>query len=173
MDTWINEGLSAAAEWVVSGAHDTSSSGRLAWYNSDQTGLIKYGNNFFVWDNRRPGTDPNSHVNAVMDDYATVNLFFHWIRLQSGGNASFYREISESTYRDYRAVLNAMTDYIDWGSLMKTWHAANYIMAPSGPYGYMNDAVLKNIQAKTVPVGTYSLGLYIGRWTWHAGSGIR
>jgi hypothetical protein len=157
MDTWINEGLSAAAEWVYAGNDGDT---RRSWYNNDSTGLIRRGNNFFAWDNR-----PSDHQNAVLDDYATVYLFFQWLRLQSGGT-DIYKSIISSTYSDYNAVVNAMRDYnslySDWGTLLKTWLAANYIMAPTGPYGYMNDNYLKDIRARTAPSGSTTVNLYPG-----------
>jgi len=45
--------------------------------------------------------------------------------------------------------------------LLKTWLAANYIMAPSGPYGYMGDTSL-TVQARTAPSGVSSLNLFAG-----------
>ena len=159
MDTWINEGLSAIAEWVYSEQH---SDDRWVYYNADPSGLIKNGNNFFVWGNR---TD--EHQYAGLDDYATVYLFFHWLRLQSGSNSIFTELIRSKDY-SYGAVTTAANNvmegagYDDWETLLKTWLAANYINATSGPYGYKNDSFLKRIKAKTVPEGTLSVQLYPG-----------
>jgi hypothetical protein len=159
MDTWINEGLSAMAEWIYSEKHSES---RWVYYNADPSGLIQEGNNFFIWGNRA-----NEHHYAVLDDYATVYLFFHWLRLQTGDN-SIFGELIKSTDHSYRAVTrvanNAMkgNGYDDWGTLLKTWLAANYINAQDGQYGYMNDKTLKNVKAKTVPEGTESVQLYPG-----------
>jgi hypothetical protein len=153
MDLWINEGLSSAAEWVYAG-HEGDT--RLGWYNADQTGLISRGNNFFVWDNR---SSDSSY--AVLDDYATVYLFFQWLRLQSNGT-DIYKTIIFSTSSDYNAVVNAMSGYNDWGTLLKTWLAANYIMAPTGSYGYKDDDYLSGIQTKTAPSGPISIVLYPG-----------
>ena len=157
MDTWIDEGLSSAAEWVIEAPSDM----HWRWYNTDPSGLIQRGNNFFVWDNH--GGNPLS----IMDDYATVYLFFQWLRLQAG-STSIYRNIITSSDYDYRAVTSAANaamrglDYDNWGTLLKTWLAANYINAPSGPYGYMNDPILRNIQATTAPSGITSLSLFPG-----------
>jgi hypothetical protein len=61
-------------------------------------------------------------------------------------------------------ALNAKTsdNYSDWGTLLKTWLAANYINASTGRYGYMNEPVLKDLKAPTVATGTTSLRLYPG-----------
>jgi len=145
MDTWIDEGLSGAAEYIYAG-HSTS---RVDWFNSngDDRGLIDQGNNFFVWGNRR-----DESIYAVLDDYSTVYLFFQWLRLQAGNNANIYREIITSEFPDHRSVTSAMNNkipslgYSQWDVLLKTWLAANYINAESGPYGYMNDNLLKTIR---------------------------
>ena len=159
LDIWIDEGLSVSAEWLYYGAHSTS---RVGWYNQDPSGLIQKGNNFFVWGNRE-----NESQYAVLDDYATVYLFFQWLRLQSG-SSSIYGSISLSNEYDYRAVTNAANlvmpgrGYNNWGTLLKTWHAANYINASSGPYGYRNDSLLKDIRAKTAPAGVKTIPLAPG-----------
>jgi hypothetical protein len=159
MDIWINEGLSCAAEWVYSGNHDND---YMEWYNEDNTKLISRGNNFYVWDNRYGTASTNTHPNAVLDDYATAYLFFQWLRLQSGGSTDIYKRIISSGNGDYLAVLNALPGYSSWGDLLKTWLAANYFNASGGPYGSMNDPVLKNVKAITVPLGTTSVQLYAG-----------
>jgi len=142
MDTWIDEGLSAAAEWVYSGEHSTD---RVAWYNLNGggNGLINKGNTFFVWGNR------SSEVRtAVLDDYATVYLFFQWLRLQT--SSDIYRDIITGQNNNYTAVTSAFNKAVSpgysWDELLKTWLAANYINSPTGRYGYMNDSVLKNVR---------------------------
>jgi hypothetical protein len=155
MDLWINEGLSSAAEYIFLEDH-----GYLpTWFNTDQKGTIAKGNNFFVWGNLED--------DSIMDDYATVYLFFQWLRLQSGGT-EIYNNIIRSLYSDYHAVTSAVDKamsgkgYANWDTLLKTWMAANYINASSGPYGYRNDSVLKNVRAKTAPSGTTVLRLLPG-----------
>jgi hypothetical protein len=140
--TWVSEGLAESAEWVYSRVVSNS---RLNWYNNDPNGWIRRGDNFFVWEHG-------------LNEYATVNLFFQWLRLQAH-DEGIYRTILTSTHRDFNAVLNAIEGYTDWGSylngswgkLLRTWLAANYIMAPTGRYGYMNDPVLRTIRPRTVP----------------------
>ncbi|MCL2130457.1 MAG: hypothetical protein FWH35_08900, partial [Treponema sp.] len=160
MDTWIDEGLSSAAEWVYTGKHLDS---RIRDYNEDISGLIAKGNNFFVWDNRN-----DEHIYAVLDDYSTVYLFFQWLRLQAG-SPEIYFDIITSSNENYKAVSNSINKYKpgngfnNWGTLLKTWMAANRINAETGIYGYMGDATLKKLDKKTVPSGTAgSLSLYPG-----------
>jgi len=146
MDAWIDEGLSSAAEWIYSGRHNRD---RIDWFNRG-SGLIDLGNNFFVWENH---IDENPE--AVLDDYATVYLFFQWLRLQAN-NSAIYKSIIASEYYDEKAVTTAMNSFVPgqgynvWGTLLKTWLAANYINAPSGPYGYKDDPALK-LETRTVP----------------------
>ena len=145
MDTWIDEGLSAAAEWVYSGTH---SSDRVNWYNYKNTdskikSLINDGNNFFVWGNRKEESGY-----AEQDDYATTYLFFQWLRIQSSKGTGIYKDIIGSNNSGYSAVTAAFGD--NWGNLLRDWLAANYINDTSASgtnsrYGYKNDATLKNI----------------------------
>jgi len=158
-DVWIDEGLSSAAEWIYSGRHNQE---RINWYNEGGSGLIDLGNNFFMWENHE------NNPNAVLDDYATVYLFFQWLRLQAD-SSSIYKSITTSGFPDERAVTAAMDssvpgqEYSVWGALLKTWLAANCINASSGPYGYKDDPALKLIKARTVPDEAESpLRLYPG-----------
>ena len=158
MDLWINEGLSTAAEWIYSENYDN---GRIDWYNTDYYGTIAKGNNFFVWDNYR-SIDPE----VVLDDYATVYLFFQWLRLQAGG-IDIYESITNSRFYDYRAVTNAAklfinSNYGDWSTLLETWLAANFINAESGTYGYLNEDELNTIKKHYAPSGSGSILLYPG-----------
>ncbi|MFP3043547.1 hypothetical protein LQZ19_17160 [Treponema primitia] len=131
MDTWIDEGLSTAAEYIYLGGHDMSRVNRFIY---SQT--IAQGNNFFVW-----GEDKN----VVLDEYSTAYLFFQWLRLQSGGTG-IYRDIITSNYYDYRAVIGAITGAFaaglgtkTWENVLRTWFAANYINSANGIYGYKGD----------------------------------
>jgi len=156
MDTWIDEGLSAAAQWVYSGKHPED---RWKYYNADPSGLIAKGNNFFMWDNH----DDNPYAN--LDDYATVYLFFQYLRLQAGNPKNIYYDIHTSVHPDYQAVTKAnnlnKNHKGNWQLLLRDWHAANYTNNTSGLYGYMNDPVLKDIKAKMYNGGT-SAALFPG-----------
>jgi hypothetical protein len=161
MDLWIDEGLSTAAEWVYLNGHPTD---RYGWYNNGQ-GLIKNGNNFYVWGNRS-----DESLYAEIDDYATAYLFFQWLRLQNNG-VGIYKDIIGSTYSDYRAVTSAASKFDssynnNWGGLLRDWLAANYInsTATTGAnsrYGYKNDATLSTLNKHLLTSGT-SVSLYPG-----------
>jgi len=155
MDLWINEGLSSAAEWLYAEKHLED---RVVWFNKNGggNGLIDMGNNFFVWDNREDESDY-----ANLDDYSTVYLFFQWLRLHSGNNGmDTYRRIITSNNVDYKAVTSAAaaninSGYSSWETLLGDWLSANYINAPVGPYGYLNETLLKNV--KTPPPSSGSI----------------
>jgi hypothetical protein len=158
MDTWIDEGLSSAAEYIYFGSHVEE---RYKWFKNDIMNTISLGNNFFVWGNLTNA--------SILDDYATVYLFFQWLRIQASGS-EIYKEIIRSGYWDYQAVENAAKGKIawftggdgKWDDLFKTWLAANYINAESGKYGYGGEPILKDVSARMVPAGTTSVELLPG-----------
>jgi hypothetical protein len=166
MDTWIDEGLSSAAEWAYGGHSDY----KIDWYKKDQSGLIKKGNNFYAWGSRK-----NEHQYAVLDDYATVYLFFQWLRLQS--NESIYKDIIKSPNENYQAVTTALNakvpgqGYSSWDTTLGDWLAANCINAASGNYGYKNEPKLNTITINYAPTGNASITLYPGEGVYsHASS---
>jgi hypothetical protein len=157
MDLWIDEGLSSAAEYIYL---EKQVKERYDWFNKDHETTIAKGNNFFVWGNLKD--------TSILDEYATVYLFFQWLRIQADGS-DIYKNIMWSGSYDYRAVTAAAKKNISWfdsetswESLFKPWLAANYINAASGRYGYNNDLTLKDVKAKTASNGTTSLQLLPG-----------
>ena len=142
MDTWINEGLSAAAEYLYS---EEFSEERVKWFNSDPYGTITKGNNFYVW-----APYSSSTPATILDDYATAYYFFQWLRLQSNGTTIYNNIITSPSY-DYQAVIAAAgkspggidSSYNNittgWGLLLRDWSAANYRYfadSETGRYGY-------------------------------------
>jgi len=156
-DTWVDEGLSSAAEWVY--FNNLTSNGRVKSYTDNRSGLINKGNNFFVWDNHR---DNNF---ALLDDYSTVYLFFQWLRIQADSTTDIYKYIITSEYSDYNAVTDSFSymkddnSYLSWPKLLETWLAANRISDPSNIYGYKGQITIK---APYVPANTSSLSLSPG-----------
>jgi hypothetical protein len=159
MEIWIDEGLSTAAEWVYSGEHPED---RWKYYNEDPSGLIKTGNNFYLWNNHKDNPLAN------LDDYATAYLFFQYLRLQSINDKTtdIYFDIATSEFPDYRAVITAedinSIHKNNWSLLLRDWHAANHINSSTGRYCYKNDPVLKNVKAPMVPADTTTVNLYPG-----------
>jgi len=156
-DTWVDEGLSAATEWVYSGQHP-----EVRWknYNEDPSKLIAKGNSFYIWGNH------DDNPLAILDDYATVYLFFQYLRLQSDGSDDIYFDIHTSGSSDYRAVTTATNinsnHKNNWPLLLRDWYAANYTNNTSGLYGYMNDPTLRNVKPKLFPTTATSVNLYPG-----------
>jgi hypothetical protein len=156
MDTWINEGLSAAAEYLYSEKHSTEevkhNLERVIWFIDFQNFATEHGsemdqgNNFFVWGEKR------KEYGAIFDEYATVYIFFQWLRLQAG-STQIYKDISTSEeWADYRAVVNALKgkgNYrddsdLDWPTLLRDWLVANTaaLSSKSPKHSYAGDDLL-------------------------------
>ncbi|MDR2303074.1 MAG: hypothetical protein LBE10_00600 [Treponema sp.] len=173
-DDWVDEGLSSAAEYIYSKA---SGNGHIQdkikyyneaknYYDKGQSNIAR-GNNFFTW---------GENDTFLYDDYATVYLFFQWLRIHANGT-SIYRAIIESEYTDYRAVTTAARQHIpglfeemdstddqswEWERLLETWLAANYINAPKkedtgGLFGYNSEFTLSPVM-----LGGKNVSLYPG-----------
>jgi hypothetical protein len=143
-DTWLDEGLAAAAEYIY-GGENTS---KINYFNGDPNQTIANGNNFFYWN-----IYGNTWDNDVLADYATAYLFFRWLGIHGGGNG-IYTGIINSTYGDYRAVTanaSAIATGIDagastteaakWNALLSGWMRANMTGAGSGYFGYLGQVV--------------------------------
>jgi len=157
MDTWIDEGLSSQAEYLYLEQHSPE---RCKWFVEDRKGTIAQGNNFFVWDNH------SEIPSAILDDYATVYLFFRWLYLQAaneGLESNLFLDIETSIFDDYKAVTNVAQlinpEWGDWETLLGTWLAANYY--PKNIYGYTGDDYLQRI-IKVKPITEQTISLYPG-----------
>ena len=168
MDTWIDEGLSSQAEYLYLQKNPDD---KIGWFRDDPVGTIAKGNNFFVWDNHPEKPD------SVMDDYATVYLFFRWLYLQANENLKqdILSDIITSDYADYQAVTQVArqinSDWANWENLLGAWLAANYIADSSNMYGYKGDESLKNIQVKMLNVKGNSTPLFPGEGVYSSISG--
>ena len=143
MDIWLNESLSEAAGKIATGVHDQ---GRIDWYNTSET--IPLGNNFFAWGSRGG--------NAILDDYATAYLFSQWLRIHAGGTHVFAYIYQEYFLRHPRntAIVSAAANraiphqgFNSWEVLLRTWHVANFVGAPSGIFGYKGEI---DVQARII-----------------------
>lgn len=141
-DTWINEGLSSGAEYCYAEARSPGHGqiqDRIDYYNADATGSIGAGNTCFVWNGYFERSDT---YDDVLADYATVYLFFQWLQLQSDTHTAIYKDILDSSYRDYQAVLAAARAHFSgyssasWGTVLSDWFLANAIQNSSGLHGY-------------------------------------
>ena len=155
METWIDEGLSSQAEYFYLGGNLPE---RYNWFSNDRLGTIERGNNFFVWGNHEP--------DAILDDYATVYLFFRWLYLQADANLKqdIFKKISASPNYHYEAVTEVArdinNDWSDWEPLLRTWLAANYYPGNT-VYGYKGDTYLQGKIKARYTTGS-SIQLYPG-----------
>jgi hypothetical protein len=153
MDTWIDEGLSSQAEHIYYGTYVFE---RCGWFSDDIKKTIANGNNFFVWGNH------SEEPMAILDDYATVYMFFRWLYLQAGSvlQSSIFYDIETSPLSNHEIVTNVASqinsEWADWDKLLKSCLTANYY--PADPvYGYKGDNYFQTIKAKTITVETIPL----------------
>ena len=155
LDVWIDEGLSSQAEYFYMGEIKR----HCVWFSNDREKTIEKGNNFFVWDNHSKESS-----SAIMDDYATVYLFFRWLYLQAdmGLRSSIFYDIISSSNSDHQAVTAVAgrinSSWNNWEDLLRNWLAANYY--PKNSYGY-NDSYLRET-IKVKPIAGSSTPLYPG-----------
>lgn len=121
-ETWVNEGLSLATEYLFQGSQVE---GRVNGYRYDPG--IASGESFYFWENR-------------LEDYASGYMFFQWLRVQSGGTA-IYTDVFEGTEGNFQTVLDEAAAHIDpsynnWALLLADWMTANTLNRPTGPFGY-------------------------------------
>ncbi len=138
-DTWINEGLSAAAETLYTGVY---TNWKTDYYNSDSGGEqnIRLGQNFVSW-----GRGVPSVYTDLLGNYATVYLFFQWLTLQTNGSNMIYKEIIDTNFSDYRcveAVANNRLYAGTWKEYLRDWFTANLYSRPTGKFGYRGKITL-------------------------------
>lgn len=158
-DTWINEGMSSAAEKIYSGSQIQW---KIDYYNDDENSDIVRGQNFVNW-----GDD---YYNSDLGNYATVYLFFQWLSIHGGGD-SVYKKIMDNTSDTYQAVFDEMqvaTGCEDFSELLRSWFIANLLNNTSGLYGY--GASFPSITVHYFnDVSGYTAGM---TWGLNAGEGI-
>jgi hypothetical protein len=124
-DTWLNEGLSAAAEYEYNGQQTD----KIAYYNNTSTNAyIGNGLNFLNW---------GRYSQDTLGYYSTVYLFFQWLRIH--GTDAIYKEILDNPNSDYMAVQEVCTAKTAWSGylwkdIIRSWFIANLFNAPSGSY---------------------------------------
>jgi hypothetical protein len=159
MDTWIDEGLSSQAEYIYLGENLVT---RCAHFSEDKLGTIAKGNNFFVWGNH------SEEPLAILDDYATVYMFFRWLYLQANRTlkSRLFLDIETSDYSDHSIITNVAKEinpgWANWDALLGSWLAANYYPSTS-VYGYNDDSYLKGIiKVKPIKTANDKILLYPG-----------
>ncbi|MCL1817887.1 MAG: hypothetical protein FWG35_03080 [Spirochaetaceae bacterium] len=166
-DTWINEGLSSAAEYLYKG-HITD---KINAYKGDNGGDISRGVNFVSW--------APSYAQDAFSSYAAVYLFFQWLRIQAGPTAAgdegiwktIFQQPSLTGYTNYQGVVNAAQGKgfgASWIEILENWFIANALCDASGIHGYKNDTVIGKLQGSW-PSGAFSFG---SNTTLYPGEGV-
>lgn len=122
-DTWINEGLSSAAEVVYVGSNILL---KTLDYNNDLYQNYRKGKNFVTWE-------------GVYENYVTVYLFFQWLRMQSLTGDNMFHEIITNLNDNYLAVENIANVRLysgTWHDFFRDWLIARLYNNSSGKYGY-------------------------------------
>lgn len=185
-NTWINEGLSTAAEGLYDAQEKPGGysydKDRVDYYNGANgfnNSAIAAGENFVSWQ-------------GTVDSYVTDYLFFEWMKQQidsGGGNGpQLFKSILDNPAKDYTAVRDEFTHALShapspptnaptsWAGMLQDWFIANYLnkYSPSDPlYSYGSAAFQLTAPQFTAQTGgTYSLkpgeGIYIpisSSWT--------
>ncbi|HAA85710.1 MAG TPA: hypothetical protein DCE14_05070, partial [Kosmotogaceae bacterium] len=124
MPTWLNEGMSMAAEHIYGGAL----SGRISYYNRSSS--IQNGHSLLRWGDN----------GDTLASYALSYLFLQYVKEQCGRGDSIFREMLLDSANDYRAVENVIRKYVDskmtFGEFMTSFRLALLLNESSGLYGF-------------------------------------
>jgi hypothetical protein len=134
MPTWLNEGLSLAAEHLYKGVLTS----RISYYNKSSN--IKNGHSLVYW-----GDNEDTLAN-----YSLSYLFLQYIRTQAGSN-NVFKDILLDNKNDSEAVTNALSKYgisKTFGDLMTDFRLALLIKDSSGPYGFNGDSSFSNVSTQ-------------------------
>ena len=142
-DTWIDEGLSSAAEYLYQGSH-------IGWkvdyfnyqkYITSRSGTYSPSADYNLWGQYFISWNSDSYGNDLIN-YSTVYLFFQWLRIHS--DTSIYKTILTDASATSTAVVNAAKKISDYSAgttlkaLLLDWFAANYLNSATGRFGYKN-----------------------------------
>ena len=130
METWLNEALSMAAEYMYNGVQQ----GRITWYKNSAG--IGDGRSLLDWE-----SDGN-----ILDNYALSYLFGQYLRTQveqalgKEHEVKIFREIIEDPVENHVAVENVIKKHINaelsFGEFMTNFRAAMLLKAATGYYGF-------------------------------------
>ncbi|RWR04803.1 Ig-like domain-containing protein, partial [Siminovitchia fortis] len=150
MDTWLNEGLSMAAEQIYSGQVLTN---RIDYYNRSSS--ITAGHSLLYWDNN----------GDTLSNYSLSYLFGQYVKAQVGQGNRVFKEILADKNNDYKAVENVAKNYIDpsitFGKLMTNFRGALFLKEKTGVFGFKGDPGFNGLERK----------LYSGSSTFLRGGG--
>ena len=137
MDTWLNEGLSMAAEQIYSGKVLTD---RIDYYNATQS--TANGQSLLYWD----------YNGDVLANYSLSYLLTQYIKLQAGKGDSIFKEILLDKNNNYKAVEDSAQKYINpslkFGKFMTDFRTALLLKQASGLYGFKGVPEFNQLQPK-------------------------
>lgn len=137
MDTWLNEGLSMAAEEIYSG-HGLIE--RVAYYNVSSS--IENGHSLLFWDD----------YGDVLSNYALSYLFMQYIKIQTNQGDRIFKEILNDSNNNYVAIENVVKKYISpdmtFGKFMTDFRIALLLKEPTGLYGFNGEPFFDSLEEK-------------------------
>ncbi|WP_148347763.1 Ig-like domain-containing protein [Bacillus rubiinfantis] len=137
MDTWLNEGLSMAAEQVYKGI---GLQDRIDYYNSSSA--IQNGHSLLYWDDD----------GDTLSNYSLSYLFVQYVKKQAGRGDAIFKEIVTDSDNNYKAIEDVAKKYISpdmtFGKLMTDFRIALLRKDPNGLYGFKGDPFFDSLQAK-------------------------
>ncbi|MEL3960186.1 S-layer homology domain-containing protein [Lysinibacillus endophyticus] len=149
METWLNEGLSMAAETLVYG--QSVNKDRVDYYNDPRYSGIRNGHSLLYWDNN----------GETLANYSLSFLFVQYLKIQAGQGDSIFKEIIEYEKGNYEAVEAIIKKYIDedmsFGDFMTAFRIALVLKEDTGLYGFKGDPILNQIQTQFSTGGTKNL----------------
>jgi len=146
MSTWIDEGLSMAAERLVYGPSVVQS--RVSYYNSSPG--VRDGHSLLYWDD----------YGETLANYALSYVFMQYFRIQMAQGTGIYREIITDYANDYRCIQNALDNYassVAFGDFLTNWRIAMAINESTGEYGFKGDSSFNTIQTPLYTGGNKNL----------------
>ncbi len=144
MPTWLNEGLSMAAEHIYKGTLTS----RISYYNYATS--IKNGQSLLYWNDN----------GDVLANYSLSYLFLQYVRTQGGGDPAIFRDILLDSCNDQRAVTAALAKRginIGFGDLMTAFRIALLLKKPTGLYGFRGDSSFDGITVSYYTGGAKNL----------------
>ena len=127
MDTWLDEGLSMAAEHLIYG----TLASRINYYNNAAS--IRNGHSLLYWDD----------YGDTLSNYSLSYLFVQYVRVQMNQGNGIYKTILQDSANDYRAVENALKMYIGpemtFGDFLTNFRLALLLKDGTGSYGFKGE----------------------------------
>ncbi len=146
MSTWIDEGLSMAAERLVYGPSVVQS--RVSYYNNSPG--VRDGHSLLYWDDS----------GETLANYALSYVFMQYFRIQMEQGTSIYKDLITDYANDYRCIQNALDEHassISFGDFLTNWRIAMMINESTGVYGFKGDSSFNTIQTPLYTGGNKNL----------------